>query len=197
MALEDILKALEEKAEARVAAIASEAQQRVSEILAEVDKDAARTKRMRLKKIEDQIRSEATGIVYSAQLKAKNQLIKAQEETVDEAFHKAELRLKDLDKQADYPQILEVLLDECLDFFPQGEVLVQVRPNDRGTLEKMLSDRGRSFRISDTPLAASGGLVVSSPDGQIVVSNTFDSRLERARDHLRLEISKTLFGAQA
>ena len=197
MALEDILKALEEKAEARVAAIEVEAQQRVGEILAEVDKDAARTKRMRLKKIEDQIRSEATGIVYSAQLKAKNQLIKAQEETVDEAFHKAELRLKDLDKQADYPQILEVLLDECLDFFPQGEVLVQVRPNDRGTLEKMLSDRGRSFRISDTPLAASGGLVVSSPDGQIVVSNTFDSRLERARDHLRLEISKTLFGAQA
>lgn len=197
MALEDILKALEEKAEARVAAIESEAQQRASEILAEVDKDAARTKRMRLKKIDDQIRSEATGIVYSAQLKAKNQLIKAQEETVDEAFHKAELRLKDLDKQADYPQILEVLLDECLDFFPQGEVLVQVRPNDRGTLEKMLSDRGRSFRISDTPLAASGGLVVSSPDGQIVVSNTFDSRLERARDHLRLEISKTLFGAQA
>jgi V/A-type H+/Na+-transporting ATPase subunit E len=197
LALEDILKALEEKAEARVAAIEVEAQQRVGEILAEVDKDAARTKRMRLKKIEDQIRSEATGIVYSAQLKAKNQLIKAQEETVDVAFHKAELRLKDLDKQADYPQILEVLLDECLDFFPQGEVLVQVRPNDRGTLEKMLSDRGRSFRISDTPLAASGGLVVSSPDGQIVVSNTFDSRLERARDHLRLEISKTLFGAEA
>jgi len=38
---------------------------------------------------------------------------------------------------------------------------------------------------------------VSSPDGQIVVSNTFDSRLERARDQLRLEISKALFGAEA
>jgi len=197
LALEDILKALEEKAEARVAAIESETEQRVSEILAEVEKDAARTKRMRLKKVEDKIRSEATGIVYSAQLKAKNQLIKAQEETVDEAFHKAEQRLKDLDKQADYPQILEVLLDECLDFFPEGEVLVQVRGSDKGLLEKMLSDRGRSFRISDTPLAASGGLVVSSSDGQIVVSNTFDSRLGRARDHLRLEISKTLFGTEA
>jgi len=197
LALEDILKALEDKAEARVAAIESEAQVRVSEILAEVDKDAARTKRIRLKKVEDQIRSEATGIVYSAQLKAKNQLIKAQEETVDEAFHKAELKLKDLDKQADYPQVLEVLLDECLDFFPEGEVLVQVRPADKGLVEKMLSDKGRSFRISDTPLAASGGLVVSSADGLIVVSNTFDSRLEKAHDHLRLEISKTLFGTEA
>jgi V/A-type H+-transporting ATPase subunit E len=197
LALEDILKALEEKAEAREAAIESEAKQRVNEILAEVDKDAARTKRMRLKKVEDQIRSEATGIVYSAQLKAKNQLIKAQEETVDEAFKKAEQRLKDLGKQQDYPQVLEVLLDECLDLFPEGEVLVQVRPDDRDLLEKMLAGRGRSFRISDTPLAASGGLVVSSPDGQIVVSNTFESRLERARDHLRLEISKSLFGAEA
>ena len=197
MALEDILKALEEKAEARVAAIESETGQRVTEILAEVEKDAARTKRMRLKKVEDQIRSEATGIVYSAQLKAKNQLIKAQEETVDEAFKKAEQRLKDLDKQQDYPQVLEVLLDECMDFFPEGEVLVQVRGNDRGLVEKALSERGRPYRISDTPLAASGGLVVSSADGQIVVSNTFESRLERARDHLRLEISKTLFGAEA
>jgi V/A-type H+-transporting ATPase subunit E len=197
LALEDILKALEEKAEARVAAIESETGQRVTEILAEVEKDAARTKRMRLKKVEDQIRSEATGIVYSAQLKAKNQLIKAQEETVDEAFKKAEQRLKDLDKQQDYPQVLEVLLDECMDFFPEGEVLVQVRGNDRGTVEKLLSDRGRSYRISDTPLAASGGLVVSSADGQIVVSNTFESRLERARDHLRLELSKSLFGAGA
>jgi len=197
LAIEDILKALEEKAEAREAAIESEAKQRVNEILAEIDKDAARTKRMRLKKVEDQIRSEATGIVYSAQLKAKNQLIKAQEETVDEAFKKAEQRLKDLGKQQDYPQVLEVLLDECLDFFPEGEVLVQVRPDDRDLLEKMLAGRGRSFRISDTPLAASGGLVVSSPDGQIVVSNTFESRLERARDHLRLEISKSLFGAEA
>jgi vacuolar-type H+-ATPase subunit E/Vma4 len=38
---------------------------------------------------------------------------------------------------------------------------------------------------------------VSSPDGLIVVSNTFESRLGKARDHLRLEISKALFGAEA
>ena len=197
MALEDILNALEEKAEARVAAIESDAQQRVTEILAEVDKDAARTRRLRLKKVEDQIRSEATGIIYSAQLKAKNQLIKAQEETVNEAFKKAEDRLKDLDKQKDYPQILETLLDGCLDFFPDGEVLVQTRPSDRDMLDKMLQSKGREYSFSDTQLVASGGLVVSSSDGMIMVSNTFESRLERARDHLRLEISKTLFGAEA
>jgi V/A-type H+-transporting ATPase subunit E len=197
LALNDILKALEDKAETRISAIEREAELRVQEILSEVEKEAARTRRARLKKIEDQIHSEATAAVYSAQLKAKNRLIKAQEETVDEAFKHAEVKLAELDRQQDYPQVLEVLLDECLEFFPTGEVLVATRPQDRATVEKMLTDRGRPYRVSDTPLDASGGLIVSSPDGQITVSNTFESRLERARDHLRLEISKALFGAEA
>lgn len=196
MALNDILNALEDKAETRIRAIETEAEQRVQEILAEVEKEAARTRRARMKKVEDQIRSEATAIVYSAQLKAKNLLIKAQEEAVEDAFGKAEAKLAELDRQADYPKVLEVLLDECLEFFREGEVLVQVRPQDRAMVEKLMSERGRPYVISETPLEAKGGLVVSSPDGQIVVSNTFDSRLAKARDHLRLEISKALFGSE-
>lgn len=196
MALNDILNALEDKAETRIRAIETEAEQRVQEILAEVEKEAARTRRARMKKVEDQIRSEATAIVYSAQLKAKNLLIKAQEEAVEDAFGKAEAKLAELDRQADYPKVLEVLLDGCLEFFREGEVLVQVRPQDRAMVEKLMSERGRPYVISETPLEAKGGLVVSSPDGQIVVSNTFDSRLAKARDHLRLEISKALFGSE-
>jgi vacuolar-type H+-ATPase subunit E/Vma4 len=196
LAIEDILRALEEKADTRVEVIESETEQRVQEILAEVDKEAVRARRMRLKKVEDQIRSEATGIVYSASLKAKNQLIKAQEEAVDEAFRIAEQRLGELHGEQDYPKVLEVLLDECLEFFPEGEILVQARAEDRGLVEKLLSDRGRAFSVSQTPLEATGGLVISSPDGLITVSNTFDSRLAKAKDHLRLEISKALFEAQ-
>jgi vacuolar-type H+-ATPase subunit E/Vma4 len=192
LALEDILRALEDKAGARIEAIQSEAQQRVAEILSEVEKDAARTKRARLKKVEDSVRSEATAIVYSASLKAKNELIKAQEETVDEAFRLAEARLSDLHNDQRYPRVLEVLLDEALEFF-SGEVILQVRPGDRELVERLMSQRQRQFRFSETPLDASGGLVVSSPGGEVVVSNTFESRLEKARDKLRLEISKTLF----
>jgi vacuolar-type H+-ATPase subunit E/Vma4 len=197
LALDDILRALEDKADTRVDAIKAETEQRVQEIMAEVEKDAERTRRTRLKKVEDQIRSEATGIVYSASLKAKNQLIKAQEETVEEAFRIAEQRLADLHKSEDYPKVLEVLLDECLEFFPEGDVLVQVRPEDRGIIEKLLSEKNRPYSLSETPLDASGGVVVSSPEGEIAVSNTFESRLHRAKDHLRLEISKSLFEARA
>jgi vacuolar-type H+-ATPase subunit E/Vma4 len=132
--------------------------------------------------------------VYSASLKAKNELIKAQEETVDEAFRLAETRLSELHNDQRYPRILGVLLDEALEYF-DSEVILQVRQADRELVEKMMAERQRAFRFSETPLEASGGLVVSSAGGEVVVSNTFESRLEKARDKLRLEISKTLFGA--
>ncbi len=196
MALEDILRALEEKAETRIEGIQLEAQQRVAEIISEVERDAEHTRRVRLRKVEDAVRSESTAIVYSASLKAKNELIRAQEETVDEAFRLAEKRLAELNKDQSYPAILGTLLDEVLEFF-EGEAVLQVRPEDRSPVESMMADRQRQYRISETPLTASGGLVASSPNGEVTVSNTLESRLDRARDKLRLEISNTLFGAKA
>jgi len=194
VALEDILKALEEKAEARIETIYVGARQRAKEIHAESEKDVMRTRRLRLKKVDDQIHGEATGIIYSASLKSKNLLIKAQEETVDEAFMVARERLSLLSKTPEYSRILEVLLEECLDFFPEGEVLVEARADDISLVKKMMAHRKRQYRIAEKELEASGGLVVSSPGGQVVVSNTFESRLKRARDHLRLDISEALFG---
>ncbi|MFH1151025.1 MAG: V-type ATP synthase subunit E [Actinomycetota bacterium] len=195
MALEDILGALDEKANARVEAIKEEARQRANEIAAEVDRDVARLERLRLKKVEDALRSEATAIVYSASLKAKNQLIKAQEEAVDEAFRIAEQKLAEVSCEPRYPGILETLLLECLEFFPGAdEVLLQVRADDRDIVERLMASGPMRYRVVDESLGASGGLIVSSSDGQVVVSNTFESRLVKARDHLRLQISSALFG---
>jgi V/A-type H+-transporting ATPase subunit E len=193
LALEDILRALEEKAEVRVETIQSEAEQRVAEIISEVERDAEHTRRVRARKVEEAVRSESAAIVYSASLKAKNLLIKAQEETVDEAFRMAEQRLRELHKDESYPAILETLLDEVLEFF-EGEVVLQVRSEDRPAVERMMAERNRPYQVSEAPLEASGGLTASSHNGEVMVYNTFESRLEKARDKLRLAISNTLFG---
>lgn len=192
MALEAILRALDTKAQARIKEIKAEAQERVGEIQSEVEREAARTRRQTLKKAEDRVRSEANALVYSASLKARNELIKAQEEAVGEAFRVAEERLLSLGEGDGYPGILAALLDECLEYF-SGEVVLQVRGEDRELVERMMAERQVPYRISEAPLDLAGGLVVSSPDGEIVVFNTLESRLERARDKLKLEISNALF----
>lgn len=196
MAIDDILRALEDSAEKRIEAIEQDTQQRVNEIISEVEKEAVRTKRLRLRKIDDAIKSECTGIVYSASLKAKNELIKAQEETVDEAFRLAEQRLSDLHSNEEYPKVFELLLDECLEVL-EGEVIIQVRTDDRALVDSLMEDRQVPYSISETPLEASGGLVAGSPDGEVVVYNYFESRLSKAKETLRLDISNTLFSSEA
>lgn len=196
MALDDILRALEDNAEDRIEAIQQDAQQRVNEIISEVEREASRTRRLRLKRIEDAIRSECTGIVYSASLKAKNELIKAQEEMVGEAFRLAEQRLTEQRSKEEYPKIFELLLGECLEAL-DGEVVLRVRQDDRALVESLMANRQVPYRISETPLEASGGLVAGSPGGEVVVHNSFESRLSKAKKTLRLEISNALFGSQA
>lgn len=196
MALDDILRALQDNAEKRIEAIEQDTQQRVNEIISEVEKEAVRTKRLRLRKIKDAIKSECTGIVYSASLKAKNELIKAQEETVDEAFRLAEQSLSDLHSNEEYPKVFELLLDGCLEVF-DGEVVLRVRPDDKTLVDSLMADRQVPYSISETPLEASGGLVVSSPDGEVVVYNSFESRLSKAKETLRLDISNALFSSEA
>jgi vacuolar-type H+-ATPase subunit E/Vma4 len=42
-------------------------------------------------------------------------------------------------------------------------------------------------------LHSAGGLIASARDGMVVVSNTVESRLEKAKDSLKLEIFAALF----
>ena len=196
MALDHILRALEDNAENRIEAIEQDAQQRVNEVISEVKKEASRTRRLRIKKMEDAIKSECTGIIYSASLKAKNELIKAQEQTVDEAFRLAEQRLAGLHSNEEYPKIFELLLDECLEIL-DGEVVLRVRADDRDLVDNLMASRHVPYTISETPLEASGGLVAGSPDGEVTVYNSFESRLNKVKETLRLEISNALFASEA
>jgi len=194
LALEDILRALEEKTKARVEAITMEGRQRVKEIMTDVERESAHTRRLTLKKVEGQVRSEATVVVYSASLKARSELIKAQEEVVGEAFRIAEQRLLALHQDESYSRIFEILLDESLQYL-SGEVVLEVREDDRALAKELMAARKVPYSVSDTPLEVSGGLIAGSADGDVTVFNTFESRLDKARDKLKLEISSALFEA--
>jgi len=192
MALEDILRALEEKALDKIQLIKSEAQERAKEIKAEAEREAAREKRLKLKRISDSLKSEATALIYSATLKGKNRLIKAQEEVVEEAFRIAEERLRDFHSDERYPRVFEALLDECLGVLGDRDVVIRVREDDRALARELLDKRNVSYSFGE-PLESLGGVYASSNDGDITVFNTLESRLEKARERLRLDVSKALF----
>ncbi len=186
------MRALEDKARTTVESIKSEAEKEKKRIMAEAQNEAARIRRQRLKKIEDALRSEATAMIYSATLKAKKEVNQAREEVVENVFRIAQEKISRLSEEDSYSDIFKALLDECVELI-DGEIVFQVRPEDRSLLERLLAEKGIQYSISDVPLESSGGLNAMSADGRIIVYNTFEKRLERAKKRLRLEISNILF----
>jgi V/A-type H+-transporting ATPase subunit E len=60
-------------------------------------------------------------------------------------------------------------------------------------IDKMLSGQVK-VEWSKEPIAASGGAIISSPDGMIRIVNTLDQRLEALESKLLIEAGKSLFG---
>jgi vacuolar-type H+-ATPase subunit E/Vma4 len=51
---------------------------------------------------------------------------------------------------------------------------------------------GVPLTIDDATIAVSGGPVISDADGRVVFENTFEARLERAREGLRRRAAEML-----
>ena len=193
MALEDILKALEDKAKSQIEQIKAEGERRARDIKSEAEREASHARRLRLQRFESSVRSEANSIVYSATLKAKNRLIDAQNEVVSEAFDLAASRLAEIRNSPDYPRILEKLIDECLEFLDSRELRVRVNAEDRELASRILKEKGVDFEMLE-PLDTSGGVWMSAREGEISIHNTFESRLSKAKEKMRVKVSRALFG---
>ncbi len=73
------------------------------------------------------------------------------------------------------------------------KIHVHVDKQDENLIKGILSDLNSSGKVK-TDLQTAGGLVVSTPDGSVNISNTIESRLERAKEQKKLQIYTALFG---
>ncbi|MEJ5185830.1 MAG: V-type ATP synthase subunit E [Candidatus Geothermincolales bacterium] len=194
MAIEDILEALDEQCRQECREIFDRAQEEAKRIIAKAQEEAEALRRQRLDRIRAEAESEATSILYSARLKAKNELIRAREEVASRALELAEERLKDLRSRDDYPDILKGYLEEALSQF-EGKVVIHVDPRDKDLVSRLMKKTGIKHELR-TDLETAGGVVVSNEGEDVRVLNTVEERLRRARERLRIPVYRLLFGEE-
>ncbi len=139
--------------------------------------------------------------VADATIQARKKKLGAREDLINKTFSGAEKKLDDLSKSSKYPSILERLLSEACAEIGKGNIEVIVRKEDAKTisekfknLEKTLKDKGTNVKLSLSKESTSSlGVIARSVDGNVVVSNTLESRLSRIRPTIRLEVAKILF----
>jgi V/A-type H+-transporting ATPase subunit E len=196
MSIEDIIAALDEQCRSECQAVFQEAEREAKRILEQAEADAEEIRRSKKEKAIASAESEAAALLYSARLRAKNLAVEVKESVLEEVIKRAHEETEKLRNDPAYPELMADLLKEAVAVVGD-EGVVHVDPRDRGVAEKALSltGLGGKFSLQDD-LECSGGLVVSDREGRINIVNTFDERLKRAKERLKLDITRILFGEQ-
>jgi vacuolar-type H+-ATPase subunit E/Vma4 len=193
MAIEDILKALDEQALAECDQIAADAQAEAARILADAREQADRVKSQRMTRVQSTVEPKARQLVNAARLANKREIEAVRMRAVDAVFDDALERLKVLRSDPrEYEPLLKGLLGEAAQN-TNGDSEALVDPADEMMARELIRDMGLTCTLgaAATPY---GGVTVMSFAGKVARRNTLDDRLEQVRVTSRAAVAEILFG---
>ena len=194
MAYEDLLKSVEESAREKELELRNRQATVVDEIKARAKKQVGAIRQVHLDEADKSITTERNKMFYLTKAENKELLIRVRETAFERAFSEAEVRFKGLRSDPKYPAVFENLLKEAAGALGDEASVVHIDPRDEALCKKTLSLHHLSSEIR-TDLVTEGGLVLSLPDSSVVISNTVESRMQRAKELKRKEIHAILTGA--
>jgi V/A-type H+-transporting ATPase subunit E len=193
MTYEELVSSVEEAANQKNREILERANQEATEIIRDAEEQAALIKSGYLKESLRRAGVEKNRLIYltGEEIKASHILIKR--DLFSRAFLTAREKLKDVRNSSDYPALFQRLLLETVREAGDGEYVLHIHSRDQKICETIVSDNHIPAKIQ-TDLESAGGLCLSSNDGKIMIYNTIESRLERAKDTYKLDIFTELIG---
>lgn len=190
MALEDILKAMEEQTAAEIARVTAQAKAEASAIIAQAEDEAKASTARQLALLAPRLSTERARLLSAARLAARREVAAAREAYIAEVFAAVQAELKRLHEGPNYPRYLALLTKEVAAELG-AELSIVVNASDQALMRRIVADLKLKAKIA-TGLYSTGGLEAATPDGSVRAVNTFESRLERGRRHLRREIASLL-----
>jgi V/A-type H+/Na+-transporting ATPase subunit E len=193
MTYDTLIKTMEVSAQEKIQDLIAAAQQDAEEITGEANAQAERIKRNHLDSARKSVSIEKNKKLYAKKEEVKAALIRQKETIYEAAFEEAGKKLSGIRNNPGYPALFEKLLHEALRELEPEELRFHVDKPDEALCTRLIQDlhlKGHIF----TDIVTSGGVVVATPDEQIVIYNTVESRLEKAHERLKMEIYSVLYG---
>lgn len=193
MAYEDLLKSVEEGAQVKQLGLWKKAELAIEEIRQQAKKQAELIRKAQIDEAARSAATERNKLLYLTNAENKELLIRTRDTAFDNAFRDAEIQLASLRSDPKYPAVFERLFQEAAKAIGRDDFEVRVDPQDEALCRSVLASRGVTAVIR-TDLKTAGGTVLQIPDNSVVISNTVESRLLRARELRRIEIHAILSG---
>ncbi len=183
MSVEELRKAVLEKAKAEADEIIMKALRKAEEIVKEAEEKKRQLIESERRRIQVELRVEAR--IAEARRKARIILASARSDLMKEVEKKAVEKLKSLDSETKRKS-LEALIVEALKAIKEisphaSELEVFVSPEDKDLAAEILTSAigGSKFVIHEDP-SILGGVKISCCEGQVVVDDTYNARLSKA-----------------
>jgi vacuolar-type H+-ATPase subunit E/Vma4 len=193
MAYENLLKSVEESAQEKERELREKAQSAVQIISEDTKNQSAAIQQSLLAEAKKAATIEKNKRIYLTKGENKEKLIKTKEAIFSTAFGDADQRLSHVRKDPKYPDILKNLTREAVGALGGETFRIHIDKRDEKLIKKILSELHLSGEVI-ADLQCSGGLVVSTQNESVKISNTLESRLERVKEQKKLEIYAVLYG---
>ena len=193
VAYENLLKSVDEGAEVKEQELRENARITIESIKKKAQEQADQVRQALISDAEKSATTEKNKLMYIAGSKNKSDHIKIREELFSSAFNEAKLRLSQLREDPEYPAIFKTLTMDAARALGADTFHVHVDPRDEVLCRETLAALNLLAGIIPD-LDSSGGLVAGLPDGSVIISNTVESRMERAQERKKREIYSILSG---
>jgi len=190
MAIDDILRALDDQAQADCDEIIGESHEHARLIVEEAGLQAQAIHDKYIHQVEQVATAKASKTVNSARLEAKMIVSSVKGGGVASIFDDARVQLPTA-RQSGYETLFGALAAEALEGV-SGPVTVHTAPADIALAEKATAASGLAAEVVGD-LDTAGGLVVDTGGGKIIRRNTLEDRLDRVSQFLRADVARILF----
>jgi V/A-type H+-transporting ATPase subunit E len=193
MTYENLITSMEESAEERIRETMKKAYKQAEETITHAEVKAEAIKKSYLENAARSIETERNKLMYDVKSKNKMDVIRIKDEMLQKAFLESRGKLADIREQSTYGHTLKKLIQEAIDELDGKEVRLHVDKRDEHLCKQILSEMNKNSEI-EADLTCAGGLNVSTTDEKVIVFNTFETRLDKAKELLKFEIFSTIYG---
>lgn len=191
MAIADILRALDDQAQADCEKIVEQAHAEAEAIKRDAQEQAEAAKTARLDRAHAQVEPRVGQLINSTRLQNKREIDAVRAEAIEAVFADASSKLGVLRSDSkDYPALLKALLREALEG-NDGAAEAIVDESDMALLAPVVATTTCTLTASQTPQS---GVTVLTCDGKVARRNTLADRLEAVRRTSASDVAEILFG---
>jgi vacuolar-type H+-ATPase subunit E/Vma4 len=191
MAIEDILRALDEQADNDCRVLVDKAKEQAKGILNAAKTEADQVRDAKVTATELRVSSKAAQIINAATLERRRRIGAAQDAGIDKVYADAGAALAARRGTKEYGDLFRVLATEA-SARAVGDVIVRVAPGDAELAAKVMSDLGFNAQI-EVSKDTLGGLTLISAGGRVYRRNTFEDRLAKSRKYVQYKVAEALF----